>query len=327
MSDEKKIAPDLTQFYKPLFEDRKSEAGYQLRKAELNTDTAYKAVDFNETYTGRAFWPLKPNTADVSIIDIAHHLSNQCRYSGAPKWLYSTAQHCCLLYDYVKNVVKGDALACLQILIHDAAEAYLVDMPRPIKQYMPEFRLWDHRIQMCVRSWAGIGDVPIPPWQDELDSRIIVDERAQVLSDSDNVWGHDLEPLGVIIEPWTPVRAEQEFLLRYAQCTHKIFGKHQYLRSAWGIPITSDYKPHDFKTGGSDVMQHGEQDTSILTDLMEVDFRGGVGRVAVRSPDGMMVRDTQAGKFPMPAWKWVRGNFDLSEPAYHMATLEGMRIA
>jgi|SRR5579864_100941 len=335
MSERKGFMPDLSQFYKPFFDDRdrkvaatNTEEGYQLRKAgvipekKLDTDTAYKAVDFIETYTGRAFYPLAPRVEDVTIIDIAHHLSNQCRYSGATKWMLSTAQHCCLLYDYVRNIYKGSWLDCLQILIHDGAEAYLVDMPRPVKQHMPEFRVWDRNIQMVIRSWAGLADVPIPKWQDELDSRIIVDERAQVMSESTNDWQHDLEPLGIRITPWTPVQAEQQFLMRYAQCTHRIFGKHQYLRSAWGIPTISHYKPADFKTGGSDVVQYGDTDTKILTDLMEVDFRGGVGRVAVRSPDGMMVRDTDAGTFPMPAWKWVRGEFELTEPGFHAAVLE-----
>ena len=41
---------------------------------------------------------------------------------------------------------------------------------------------------------------------------------------------------------------------------------------------------------------------------------GGVGRVALRSPDGMMIRDTRAGTFPRPAWRWIHGSFDLVAP-------------
>ena len=295
---------------------------FEKQEKKLETDTAYKAVNYIETYTGRAVYPLSPKVEDVSIIDIAHHLSQQCRYSGATSWLYSTAQHCCLLADYVEKVMKGSPIDCLQILIHDAAETYLVDMPRPIKQHMPEFRMWDRAIQMCVRSWVGLGDVPLPPWQDDLDSRIIVDERAQVMSDSGNDWGHDLEPLGIVVEPWFPVHAEQRFLMRYAKYTHQIFGKHQYLRSGWGIPTHATFKEFPFKTEGGDVAQQGAVDPTLLTDLVEVDLRGNVGRVALRSPDGMMMRDTQAGKFPRPAWKWVRGNFELFAPGADAATAE-----
>jgi hypothetical protein len=278
------------------------------------TDTAYRAVDYIETYTGRAFFPLAPSVQDISVIDIAHALANQCRYSGHTSHFYSTAQHCCLLANYVRQKMKGSPLDCLQILMHDAAEAYLVDIPRPVKQHMPEFRKWDHTITMCVRSWYGCGDLPLPKWQDELDSRIIVDERAQLMSDSGNDWGHDLEPLGIYIETWTPLMAEQQFLLRYAAYTHAIFGEHQYLRSGWGISTDATFKEFPFRTESSDVEQRGVADPKLLTDLLEVDLRGKVGRVAMRSPNGMMVRDTRAGSFPRPAYKWIRGDFNLVAP-------------
>ena len=278
-------------------------------------DTAYKAVDFIETYTGQPFWPLNPTKEHVSIIDIAHALSNQCRYSGATQNFYSTAQHCCLLSNYVEKNMKGStALDALQILMHDSAEAYLVDVPRPVKQHMPEYRKWDKTITMVIRSWLGIGDVPIPEWQDELDSRIIMDERAQLMSDSGLEWKHNLEPLGIFIDPWVPPVAEQQFLMRYAHFTKKIFGTHRYLRSGWGVPTHSVFQEFPFRTGGSDIAQKGAVDPRIITDLQEVDLLGGVGRVALRAPDGMMMRDTRAGTFPRPAWKWIHGSFDLVAP-------------
>lgn len=284
-------------------------------KQMLDTDTKYKAVNFVETYTGRTFFPLAPNVNDITIIDIAHHLANQCRYSGAASFYYSTAQHCCLLADFVQKQPGATPLDCLQILIHDAAEAYLVDIPRPIKQHMPQFREWDRSIQMCVRSWLDLGGVPIPPWQDEVDSRIIVDERAQVMSDSGNDWGHNLEPLGIEIAPWSNILAEQQFLMRYAAYSMRVFGKHQYLRSSWGLPTGCVYKEIPvFKTGGSDMPQQGEVQPIMITDLVEVDVRGGVGRVALRSPNGMMTRDTKAGRFPRPAWKWLHGKFEFASP-------------
>jgi hypothetical protein len=311
MTEERKgLTPTPYDARDPL--DFPDEAGVTPKK--LDTDTVYKAVDFIETYTGRAFYPLAPKVEDVSIIDIAHHLSNQCRYAGATEFFYSTAQHCCLLYDYVMGPMGGTPLDGYQILNHDDPETYLVDMPRPVKQHMPQFRVWDHGINKVIRTWLGIGDIPIPTWQDELDSRIIVDERNQVMSDSGLDWKHDLEPLGVLIEPWTPVLAEQNFLLRYAMSSHAVFKKHQYLRSGWGIPTASVFKEFPFRTGGSDTAQYGDAEPKLLTDLMEVDIRGGVGRVAMRSPDGMMIRDTRAGKFPRASWKWVHGQFELAAP-------------
>lgn len=210
----------------------------------------------------------------------------------------------------MQKVRKGTALDCLQILIHDAPETWLVDIPRPIKQYLPDYRQWDHDIAMCVRSWLGLDGVPIPEWQDELDSRIIADERAQVMFDQDMDWQHNVEPLDIMIEPWTPRFAEQQFLMRYATYAAQVYGSHQYLRSGWGVPTNAVYQP-DFRTQGSDVAQRGPQDPWTITDLIEVDFRGGCGRVALRSPDGMMIRDRNAGAFPRPAWEFIHGKFEM----------------
>lgn len=278
----------------------------------LPTDTTYHAVSFVPTFTGRAFYPLAPRVEDLSIIDIAHHLSNQCRYSGAPITTYNTAQHSCILADYAEKEKKATPGECLEILLHDGAEAYLVDVPRPIKQYLPDYRKWDYNITMCIREWLGMKDKPIPSWQDEIDSRIIADERAQIMFDQALDWEHAAEPLGVTIEPWGSRFSEQQFLMRYATYSSRHYNSIQYLRSGWGIPTHSVYTP-DFRTRGSDIAQYGEQtDPNTVTDLLEVDIRGGVGRVAIRSPDGMLVRDRSAGKFPRPAWAFIHGKFELT---------------
>lgn len=278
----------------------------------LPTDTTYKCVPWIETYTGLPFSPLKPEIEKINIIDIAHALSNQCRYSGHVAHFYSTAQHCCLLADYVIAKRNGTPLDALQILLHDGAETYLVDMPRPIKQFMPQYRKWDHDITMLIRSWAGYGSEPVPDWQDLVDSGIVNDERDQLMSDSGLDWEHRAAALGIYIEPWLPRMAEQQFLIRYAKYASAVHGSIQYLRSGWGIPTNSIYVPTDFRTQGGDVVQKGPVDPRTITDLIEVDIRGGVGRVALRSPNGMMVRDLDSGSIPRPAWKFLHGKFDLT---------------
>jgi hypothetical protein len=283
---------------------------------EVNDENS--TMKFSETYTGARVTPLALKLEQINIIDIAHALSQQCRYGGHTSQFYSVAQHCCVLASYVENVLKGKALDCLQILMHDAAEAYLIDMPRPIKQFMPEFRKWDHAAQAAIRSWLGIGDVPIPSWQGDLDNRIIVDERAQVMSDSGNDWHHDpkhgVMPLGVRIEPWPARMAEKQFLFRYAAYMNGVYGQHAYLDEAWNV------------FGGSNLKAHlgTSSDHPTIEDLIEVDLRGGVGRVKLRSENGMLERDPQAGMFPRPAWKWVHGDFSLVEPAEVKVTTNGI---
>src|SRR5574342_1090607 len=80
------------------------------------------------TYTGRLFWPLSPRLEDINILDICHALSNQTRFTGHTREFYSVAQHSCLVSDLLPEKFKLDGL------LHDASEAYLMDLARPVKE-------------------------------------------------------------------------------------------------------------------------------------------------------------------------------------------------
>jgi len=109
------------------------------------------------TYMGLKFWPLDPRPENILIQDIAHALSMQCRYGGHCRRFYSVAQHSVLVSNYLKE--KG-YVASVQLagLLHDAAEAYLIDMPRPIK-HMPEmddYCIFEDKIQEVIYSKYGL---------------------------------------------------------------------------------------------------------------------------------------------------------------------------
>lgn len=250
-----------------------------VRKAE------YKAVDFIETYTGRPFFPLAPDPNALSMIDMAHHLSQQCRYAGATNFHYSIAQHSCLLATYAGNVLKASALDCLQVITHDTPEFALPDMPRPIKKAMPEYRAWDAAIDSCIRHWLGLDNVPVPDFLAEIDSRIIPDERRALKAPSGLDWGNaNFEPLGIAIKAWTPMYAEQQFLLQWAAYSNAVYGCHNYLRVGWGVPMQARYTDADDKTS--------------LVQLIEVDLRGNVGRIKA---------DNERG------WSWLHGRFEMTD--------------
>ena len=82
------------------------------------------------TYTGRRFWPTDPHPDDICLVDIAHSLAVQNRFCGHTREPYSVAQHCVLASDLVTIDMA------LEALFHDASEAYIVDIPRPLK-YSP----------------------------------------------------------------------------------------------------------------------------------------------------------------------------------------------
>lgn len=87
------------------------------------------------TFTGRGFDPFSPKPADVHLEDIAHALSNTCRFGGHSPRFYSVAQHATLVAVLVLEASRRPDWALLA-LHHDSAEAYLGDIPRPIKQGM-----------------------------------------------------------------------------------------------------------------------------------------------------------------------------------------------
>ena len=82
-----------------------------------------------ETYTGKKFGLLDPQPESICVEDIAHALSNQCRYTGHTKRFYSVAEHSCYVCELSKDARSG--------LMHDASEAYLSDLSRPVKHLTP----------------------------------------------------------------------------------------------------------------------------------------------------------------------------------------------
>jgi hypothetical protein len=86
-----------------------------------------------QTYTGKHFDIFNPRIEDICIEDIAHGLSLQCRFNGHCNKFYSVAEHCIRMACWD---LPGDPK---QRLFHDAAEAYIGDIPSPIKQNLSEF--------------------------------------------------------------------------------------------------------------------------------------------------------------------------------------------
>ncbi|HKK06533.1 MAG TPA: hypothetical protein VKA50_11875 [Gammaproteobacteria bacterium] len=85
------------------------------------------------TYTGRRVDLLDPDPATIEPEDIAHALSNMCRFNGHCRHFYSVAEHS---WHVALLVSRENAL---QGLMHDAAEAYVADITRPLKPYLTNY--------------------------------------------------------------------------------------------------------------------------------------------------------------------------------------------
>lgn len=166
--------------------------------------------DWMQTFTGRQFWPIDPTPNDIFIEDIAHALSMMCRYGGHTLRFYSVAEHCCHLYDVAPKEHR------LWALLHDASEAYIVDIIRPLKPFLSEYKFYEKAIMNCVARRFGMSENE-PPIVKELDGRILADEAAQLMAEPPAAWTFAGEPLGVLIQCWSPQQAEMEFLRRFVE--------------------------------------------------------------------------------------------------------------
>ncbi len=161
-----------------------------------------------QTYTGRQFWPLDPSPHDVCIEDIAHALSRLCRFGGHTHQFYSVAEHCCLLHDTATAPSKAWAL------LHDASEAYIADVIRPIKPHLNGYRALEAAVMAAIYKRFGLSDIE-PQEVKSLDDRIIADEAAQALGPPPAAWVQKGLPIGVTLKFWAPDRAKMEFLSRF----------------------------------------------------------------------------------------------------------------
>jgi hypothetical protein len=170
--------------------------------------------DWMQLYSGKQFWPMDPRAEEIEIEDIAHSLSMQCRYAGHCVRFYSVAEHSVLLARYFLD--KGNPEVALYALLHDASEAFLVDVPRPIKPFLPGYKEAEARVMAAVCDRFGLPH-EMPPEVHGADSAIIGNEREN-MRPCVAEWHTAGAPLaGVELFYWTPEKAEAAFLSAFRE--------------------------------------------------------------------------------------------------------------
>ncbi len=194
------------------------------------------------TASGRNFWPLDPRPEDVCIEDVARGVATECRYSGhigigTGYSYYSVAEHCVIVSIYAERRARALGLPeatvwawALEGLLHDASEAYIGDVARPVK-YQPAMRVYrrlERHLERVIAQRFGIVSTPLSKREIKvIDSRVLIDEidAFMILSDGDTLEGQIAksgEPLGAAIAGLSPAHAEHVFLQRYAEVTRAI---------------------------------------------------------------------------------------------------------
>jgi hypothetical protein len=182
-------------------------------------DSLYTVEDgWAEVFSGTRFFYRSPSVDTVHLMDIAHSLGKMCRYGGHTHTFYSVAEHSCLMYRYARSRLGiEDKQTLRSILMHDATEAYLPDLPRPLKHMLPQFKAFETTLEEVIALKFAVA-CPAPPIVKELDTRILVDERAQAMNPSGNDWGVDgLQRLGVWLQFYPPAEATANFLSDFSE--------------------------------------------------------------------------------------------------------------
>jgi hypothetical protein len=178
-----------------------------------------------QTYTGKQFRMLDPDIRALDVIDIAHALSMQCRYTGHTSRFYSVAEHSVRVSREVERALEplnwteeAKLMTTKWALIHDASEAYLGDMSLPLKREpaMVAYRVAESVLQLRICAWLGL-----PPEEPVVvkttDMGILGLEFRQLMSHIDPEFAKSLpDPFPGHHElGWTPAVAKRNFLQRF----------------------------------------------------------------------------------------------------------------
>lgn len=169
------------------------------------------------TFRGQYFDFLNPHLNEFDIRDIAHALSNVCRFAGHTREFYSVAQHSVMVARICMRTARpADVIDYGRAgLLHDAAEAYIGDITSPLKQLLPDYKVIEQRIEAALFNAFGIDSLPE---QTKLvkhaDLVMLATEQRDLMAPHSDEWMliSGIEPLPEIINPWYPEKAEREFL-------------------------------------------------------------------------------------------------------------------
>ena len=183
------------------------------------------------TVSAKKFYPMAPHLNQYDIADIAHATAHVNRYNGHMDHAYSVGQHSVLVAEQVLKMIDADAefmreaglefasdewmmaraAIGLQALLHDATEAYMPDMPSPIKLCLPDFMEMEEKIKVSIMQAFDLPE-EFAPIIEEVDKGIRGSEIKWLFTNlkGDNVWAEDIYE--IVITPWPVAYTKQRFL-------------------------------------------------------------------------------------------------------------------
>jgi len=163
-----------------------------------------------QTWSGGVFDFNNPEDHLFSIYDIAHALSNICRFTGHSTSFYSVAQHSVLV-----SMIVPPSVA-LAGLLHDAAEAYMGDVAAPLKALLPEYKAIETRVERALLVHFGLNPV-LDPIVKYADQRALVTEARDLMVRPIVI--PNVQPTAYRITPLSPAEAAMVFIERFNELT------------------------------------------------------------------------------------------------------------
>lgn len=111
--------------------------------------------DCIRTFQGHVIDPLNPDPDKITIVDIAHALSFIPRFNGHTQRFYSVAEHSIEVWEDVRKEFPGNFRLQLAALLHDASEAYLLDIPTPVKKRIPGYKDAENNLMKIIAEKFG----------------------------------------------------------------------------------------------------------------------------------------------------------------------------
>lgn len=179
------------------------------RTRAVRQRTARSSQGWIQTFGGGQFWPLAPRARAIDIRDIAHSLSLLCRFNGHCRGFYSVAEHSLHVAALLEPAFAPWGL------LHDAAEAYLSDLPRPLKSLLPDYGRAENKVLRAVARRFHL-DWPMPPCVKAVDGTLLATEKLALMGPEPASWG----PLPAAVDPaiircYPPPVAEALFLQEF----------------------------------------------------------------------------------------------------------------
>lgn len=162
-------------------------------------------------HSGNYFSYEHPQESRWAFDDIAHGLAMTCRFGGQARRYYSVAEHSVYVSRLVPSELAWDAL------MHDAAEAFICDMPKPLKELLPDYKAVERRVEAAIAARYGLID-PMPREIKIADIQMLRAEQVQIMRNNEDWhWTFNVPEPDVQIACFPPEDAKALFLARAAE--------------------------------------------------------------------------------------------------------------